>query len=154
MSFASLASGASIFLDANILVYHLSAQPRFGPACTALVKRIEHNDLTGLTSTHILTEVAHRLMLIEASATSGRPLAGGTPTSATTPVRRAEAGSVSASDRGCAANRHSGADDPSGGCCLRGSHQSANGAAQQRCVDHRPDAGSRTHESGEPRQRF
>src|SRR5262249_9797225 len=38
--------------------------------------RIEQQDVSGSTSTHILTEVAHRLMLIEASTTFGWPLAG------------------------------------------------------------------------------
>lgn len=76
MSFATLPSGTAIFLDANTWVYHFTAQTRFGMSCTALVKRIEQQDISGFTSTHVLTEVAHRLMLIEASTTFGWPLVG------------------------------------------------------------------------------
>lgn len=76
MTFAHLQSGSAIFLDANILVYHLTAQRRFGTNCTALVKRVEQQDIAGFTSTHILTEIAHRVMLIEASTTFARPLPG------------------------------------------------------------------------------
>lgn len=47
MTFASLASGDTLFLDANIFVYHLTAHPLLSPSCTALVKRIE---LTNLAS--------------------------------------------------------------------------------------------------------
>lgn len=76
MNFATLPSGTAIFLDANTWVYHFTAQPRLGGSCTALINRIEQQDVSGFTSTHVLTEVAHRLMLIEASTTFGWPLAG------------------------------------------------------------------------------
>src|SRR5258706_3928559 len=76
MSFAALPSGTTVFLDANTWVYHFTAQPQFGANCTGLVERIERQDLAGFTSTHVLTEVAHRLMLIEASTTFGWPLVG------------------------------------------------------------------------------
>ncbi len=76
MTFASIPVGSAIFLDANILVYHLTAHPVLGSACTNLVKQIEHKVITGFTSTHIMTEVAHRVMLIEASRKLGWPLAG------------------------------------------------------------------------------
>lgn len=76
MTFDNIQSGTAIFLDANILVYHLTGQPGLGASCTALLKRIEQQDISGFTSTHILTEVAHRLMLIEASTTFGWPLPG------------------------------------------------------------------------------
>jgi predicted nucleic acid-binding protein len=36
-----------------------------------LVQRIENQDLLGFTSTHILTEVAHRLMTFEAATLAG-----------------------------------------------------------------------------------
>lgn len=76
MSFDALPPGTAIFVDANTWIYHFTAQPRFGASCTALVARIEQQVVSGFTSTHILTEVAHRLMLIEASTTFGWPLAG------------------------------------------------------------------------------
>jgi predicted nucleic acid-binding protein len=71
MTFANLPPGAPIFLDANTLVYHFQPHPLFGPACNQLVQRIEQQDLLGFTSTHILSELAHRLMTIEASGLPG-----------------------------------------------------------------------------------
>lgn len=65
MNFGDLAGGEKVFLDANTL------HPAFGPACHDLIDRIERQDLLGFTSTHILTEVAHRLMTIEAAAVHG-----------------------------------------------------------------------------------
>jgi predicted nucleic acid-binding protein len=40
------------------------------------VERIEHQNLVGFTSTHVLSEMAHRLMAMEASALFGWPFAG------------------------------------------------------------------------------
>jgi predicted nucleic acid-binding protein len=71
MTFANLQRGDSLFLDANTLVYHFEPHPTFGPACTRLLMRIEAQELNDCVSTLILTEVAHRLMMIEASRLPG-----------------------------------------------------------------------------------
>lgn len=71
MTFADLLRGESVFLDANILVYHFQPHPIFGPACQQLLARVENQELLGFTSTHTLTEVAHRLMMMEAAALPG-----------------------------------------------------------------------------------
>ncbi len=76
MTFADLLPGESVFLDANTLVYHFSSHVAFGAACTQLVRRIENGELAGFTSTHVLSEVSHRLMTIQASALLGWPFAG------------------------------------------------------------------------------
>ncbi len=76
MIFTDLPAGASVFLDANTFVYHFSVHPQFGAACTDLIERIEHQELRGFTSTHVLSEVAHRMMTIEASLRFGWPFAG------------------------------------------------------------------------------
>src|SRR5262249_24422051 len=76
MIFTELPAGASVFLDANTLLYHFTADAKHGPACTDLVERIERQELVGFTSTHVVSEVAHRLMTIEASIQFGRPFAG------------------------------------------------------------------------------
>jgi predicted nucleic acid-binding protein len=75
MIFADLVAGDHIFLDANTLIYHFSPHPSLGTVCNQLVQRIENGDLLGFTSTHILSEVAHRLMLLEASSLPGWTLA-------------------------------------------------------------------------------
>jgi predicted nucleic acid-binding protein len=76
MIFADLLPGESVFLDANTLVYHFAAHAVFGSPCTQLVQRIERQELPGFTSTHMLGEVAHRLMTTEACSLFGWPFAG------------------------------------------------------------------------------
>ncbi|MHB1424000.1 MAG: type II toxin-antitoxin system VapC family toxin [Gemmataceae bacterium] len=76
MTFADLPAGAAVFVDANTLVYPFQPHPLLGAACTDLVERIERQELSGFTSTHILSETAHRLMTVEACALFGWPFAG------------------------------------------------------------------------------
>ena len=64
MTFAQLQSGESVFLDANVFVYDFAPDPTFGPPCQSLLKRIETGDLTGIISSHVFHEVAHRLMTL------------------------------------------------------------------------------------------
>jgi predicted nucleic acid-binding protein len=67
MIFADLLAGESVFLDANTLIYHFGPHPTFGAPCSQLVLRIETQQLQGFTSTHVLAELAHQSMIIEAS---------------------------------------------------------------------------------------
>lgn len=76
MTFASIASGTSVFVDANTFVYAFAPDPQFGPSCEELLERIERGDLQGYTSSHVLADTAHRLMSLEACATFGWPYAG------------------------------------------------------------------------------
>ncbi len=76
MIFADLASGAEVFLDANTFVYHFAPDPLYGADSNALLERIERQDVRGVTSTHVLTEFAHRLMTIEAVSLFGWPQTG------------------------------------------------------------------------------
>lgn len=71
MSFAVLADGESVFVDANVFVYHFSTHVPFGFACRDLMQRIEQGQVFGFTSTHILSEVSHRMMIIEAANLPG-----------------------------------------------------------------------------------
>ena len=71
MKFDDLRAGDSIFLDANTLVYHFIPFPILGPLCSKLIERIESKEVAGFTSTHMLSEVAHRLMTTEASRQFG-----------------------------------------------------------------------------------
>jgi len=66
MTFATIPSGAAVFLDANTLVYHFSVHPVFGPPSTDLVERIENREVNGFTSADVVSDVAHRLMTVEA----------------------------------------------------------------------------------------
>jgi len=76
VTFADLPAGGVVFLDTNCLVYAATADPQYGPACKRLLERIENKDLQGVTSAHVLGEMAHRVMTIEAALTLGRPLTG------------------------------------------------------------------------------
>jgi predicted nucleic acid-binding protein len=64
------------FLDANTLVYAVIADPLHGASCKLLLDRIEHQDLQGFTSSHVLSEMTHRLMTIEACDRFGWPAQG------------------------------------------------------------------------------
>ncbi len=76
MTFAQIPAGTAVFVDANTLVYHFANHPTFGLACTQLLKRIEHQHLAGFISTHVLSEMAHRLMTLDAVDRFGWPPAG------------------------------------------------------------------------------
>ncbi len=78
MTFLDLVAGDAVFLDANTFVYHFAPDPRWSSSCGQLLQRIQNQQIAGHTSAAILSEVAHRLMTIEARArhrwTSGKVL--------------------------------------------------------------------------------
>ncbi len=76
MNFASIASGKSVFLDANVFVYDFGPDPVLGPPSKALLKRIESGDLIGFISAAVFSDVAHRLMTLEACQAFGWPYVG------------------------------------------------------------------------------
>lgn len=71
MTFADIAAGTHVFVDANILVYHFSPHPTFGPACQRLLADIENHTVVGYTSSHLVGETAHVLMIVEALSLPG-----------------------------------------------------------------------------------
>jgi predicted nucleic acid-binding protein len=73
MTFADLVANDSLFIDSNTLIYHCTLDPVFGSACTNLLDRIGRGELTAFTSTHVLLEVCHRLMSLEAARRMGKP---------------------------------------------------------------------------------
>ena len=76
MTFADIASATTVFVDANTFVYAFAPDPQFGPPCEQLLERVELHDVQGFTSSHVLSDVAHRLMALEACAIFGWPYAG------------------------------------------------------------------------------
>jgi predicted nucleic acid-binding protein len=76
MTFAHLVNGDTVFIDANTLTYHFEPHPRWGTACTQLLQRIENQQLVGYASSHVIAEVSHRLMTIEAHKVLGWKIAG------------------------------------------------------------------------------
>ena len=69
---ATVPTGTRIFIDANIFIYHFTHTP-LTAACTAFLQRVETGDLHGITSSVVLAEVAHRLMILEAIQTLSLP---------------------------------------------------------------------------------
>ncbi len=57
-----LPTGSLVFLDANIFLYPLLGA---NPSCTELFLRIKRRDVRGITSTAVLSEVLHHVMLAE-----------------------------------------------------------------------------------------
>ena len=77
MNFSQIPAKAAVFIDANVLVYHFTPHPTFGAECQLLMDRIYRlQDFYAFTSTHVLGEVAHQLMVMEATQHFGWPLAG------------------------------------------------------------------------------
>ena len=76
MTLADIIGGTSVFVDANVFIYAFGPDPQFGPPCAQFFERVEHGELHGVTSSLILSDVAHRLMTLEACAVLGWPAAG------------------------------------------------------------------------------
>jgi predicted nucleic acid-binding protein len=76
MIYANLGAGETVFVDASPFIHHFEPNARFGPASTDLLERIENQEISGVTTTHIISEVAHRLMTLEAMQVFGWKSAG------------------------------------------------------------------------------
>jgi len=63
MNLDEVPQGERIYIDANILIYHFS---RVSTECRSFLSRCESKQLEAFTGTHVLLEVAHRLMILEA----------------------------------------------------------------------------------------
>jgi predicted nucleic acid-binding protein len=74
--YSDLPAGAAVFVDAGVFIHHFEPNAVFGPAATEFLERIENQEITGITTTHIVSEVAHRLMTIEAMKMQGWTSAG------------------------------------------------------------------------------
>jgi predicted nucleic acid-binding protein len=63
MKLDALEAGTTVFIDANIFIYHFTGA---SDDCTALLNRCEQGELDGVTSVNAQLEVLHRLMMVEA----------------------------------------------------------------------------------------
>lgn len=59
--------GTSIFVDANVFIYAIVDDSNYGAACKSLLARIDEGELLGHTSTVAVSNMAHRVMTIDAS---------------------------------------------------------------------------------------
>jgi predicted nucleic acid-binding protein len=76
MIYADLPAGGTVFLDASVFIHHFEPNALYGPSATEFLERIENHEIIGVTTTHVISEVAHRLMTIEAMQTFGWNFAG------------------------------------------------------------------------------
>lgn len=63
MTFDQLQPGEKIFIDANIFVYHVNG---ISSECKHFLSRCSQKEIIGYTSTFVLAEILHRLMIAEA----------------------------------------------------------------------------------------
>jgi predicted nucleic acid-binding protein len=76
MTLADVPAGATVFVDANVLIFALTNHPGHGIACDAFLDRIENQEILAVASIHVLGEVVHRMMTIEAADRFGWPIQG------------------------------------------------------------------------------
>lgn len=76
MRFDEIPGGASVFVDANVFIYAFAADAKLGTPCVDLLERIEIGELAGCISASVLSEVAHRLMTLEACEAFGWSYSG------------------------------------------------------------------------------
>lgn len=63
MDIKLLPTGADIFVDSNIFLYHLE---NLSPECTELLERIARGEINACITTIVLAEILHRRMMAEA----------------------------------------------------------------------------------------
>jgi len=63
MALSEIAVGSSVFVDANIFIYHFAGKSE---DCSTFLERIERGELQGYTGPISILETAHRLMMLEA----------------------------------------------------------------------------------------
>jgi predicted nucleic acid-binding protein len=76
MILSQIPLGSKVFIDANIFIYHFGGDGNISDACTEFLLRVEEKDVEAFTSTIILSEVLHRLMIVEAVEKYKLPLRG------------------------------------------------------------------------------
>ena len=64
MNINDISLGESVFIDANIFIYHFTGVSQ---QCTKLLSRCAQDEIAGMTTANIILEVNHRLMVLEAA---------------------------------------------------------------------------------------
>jgi predicted nucleic acid-binding protein len=65
MPLTDIPDGVACFLDATILVYHVTGPASLGDQCTELLSRVATGGLSAVTSSAVLAEANHKVMLAE-----------------------------------------------------------------------------------------
>lgn len=71
-SLASLPDNISVFIDANIFIYHFcGVDNKISNRCSDFLLKIENEQIRAFTSTFVIAEVLHRAMIYEAVGKTG-----------------------------------------------------------------------------------
>lgn len=65
MKLSSLPKNSSVFIDTSIFLFAILAHPRFRDPCEKFLNSIENKEYSTFTSTLVLNEVIHKLMIAE-----------------------------------------------------------------------------------------
>jgi len=76
MHLDDIRDGEAVLIDANILVYHRVNTPRLTDAVIRFLERVEQKRVAGYTTTALVAEAVHKIMLVEASQAQGLPASG------------------------------------------------------------------------------
>jgi hypothetical protein len=57
MIHADLPAGATAFVDASVFIRHFEPNALFGPAASDFLERIKNQELSGIASKHVVSEV-------------------------------------------------------------------------------------------------
>lgn len=68
--------GTHCFVDANIFYYHLVETPPLSEECSNFFQRVEKREVTASTSSVVVAEAIHKVMLADAVAQHGLDRAG------------------------------------------------------------------------------
>ena len=64
---STIPTGKRVFVDANIFLYEIFDHPKFGESAYRILKDVENGVIKGVTSTLVLDEVLHKMILMETS---------------------------------------------------------------------------------------
>jgi predicted nucleic acid-binding protein len=78
-------AGAAVFIDANIFLYHYAG---ISEDCTEFLGRCASGELKGTTAAHLVAEVLHRAMIMEAMAKNLAPKSNATGRALSSPLAR------------------------------------------------------------------
>lgn len=59
---AEVPSGSKIFVDTNILTYHLLKDPIYGAICKQFIERVENGDIAGFVSPVVISETTYNFI--------------------------------------------------------------------------------------------
>ena len=57
-----------VFLDANIFLFDVFADPGYGAYCRDLILKVEDEEIMGITSVMVLDEVLFKMLIAEAAS--------------------------------------------------------------------------------------